>query len=236
MMSITDSIVAAADAAVPSMNTVTQETADVIFTDDELNVLHSGMLETLTPEEARDVLSAQYGRVISGKVANQRPTRELLRRLVVLPFFVALPSIVAHDGNSETSKMLVAELITILVGLRRATGGNLVELQETYDARPDDLSNNEDFVTSVRYTVFAANTELRIGPTLATAYRSICEAYPDSMVALADGEILQKRNAEDPVQLLNALAEFRQYATSVSFKIKLEGQQLKMLQAFFRAS
>ena len=47
---------------------------------------------------------------------------------------------------------------------------------------------------------------------------------------------IEQWNAADPVALLNWLAEFRQYSTSVSFRIKIEGQQLKMLQAFFRAS
>ena len=53
---------------------------------------------------------------------------------------------------------------------------------------------------------------------------------------LADSDLVAELEAENPIGVLNAIAEIQQYAAAVTFKVKLDSQQLKMLQAFFRSA
>ena len=214
----------------PSMNTVSREETIAVFSDAELAVLHPGMVVDLTPEEARDALSAQYSRVMSSK-DSMRPNRDLVLGKIVWPFLGALPDIVErHGGEGETIKTFLAELTTIMVGLR-LSGLNCLDVTASYD----DPDPERDTPAWSRRIFPVLNLDSRLGPTFLARLDAVA-ALGGVWSVLGSREQVEQWNAADPVALLNWLAEFRQYSSSVSFRIKIEGQQLKMLQAFFRAS
>lgn len=212
------------------MNTVSREETAAVFSDAELSVLHPGMVADLTPEEARDALSAQYSRVMSGK-DSMRPNRDNVLQQIVWPFLGALPDIVGnHGGEGETIKTFLAELTTCMVGLR-LSGLNCLDIGASYN----DPDPERDVPAYKRRIFPVLNLDSRLG-TLFVARLDAVASLGGVWCVLGHHDQIEQWNAADPVALLNWLAEFRQYSTSVSFRIKIEGQQLKMLQAFFRAS
>ena len=215
---------------VQHMSTVSREETAAVFTDEELKVLHPGMVADLTPEEARDALSAQYSRVMSGK-DSMRPNRDNVLQQIVWPFLGALPDIVErHGGEGETIKTFLAELITIMVGLKLA-GVSCLDFTASYDD-PDEERESPSWT---RRLFPILNLDSRLGQTFIDRLDAVA-SLGGVWCVLGHHDQIEQWNAADPVALLNWLAEFRQYSTSVSFRIKIEGQQLKMLQAFFRAS
>lgn len=214
----------------PSMNTVSREETAAVFSDAELSVLHPGMAAYLTPEQARDALSAQYSRVMGGKDA-LRPSRDSVRDRIVWPFLGALPDIVErHGGEGETIKTFLAELTTCMVGLR-LSGLNCLDIGASYD----DPDPERDVPAYERRIFPVLNLDSRLGTSFVARLDAVA-ALGGVWSVLGNKDQIEQWNAADPVALLNWLAEFRQYSSSVSFRIKIEGQQLKMLQAFFRAS
>ena len=214
-----------------TMNTLAREETVEVFTDEELKVLHPGMVADLTPEEARDALSAQYSRVMSGK-DSMRPNRDNVLQQIVWPFLGALPDIVErHGGEGETIKTFLAELITIMVGLKLAGDSCLDFTASCVDTGMMDRESPP----WTRRLFPILNLDSRLGQTFIDRLDAVA-SLGGVWCVLGHHDQIGQWNAADPVALLNWLAEFRQYSTSVSFRIKIEGQQLKMLQAFFRAS
>ena len=213
---------------VPAQTTVARETTSSPFTLAEYATLVPAQVIQLEPERVRDALSEAYSAVFSA--ASGRPNANAIRDRLVYPFLFALPELVERHGTeNESLRKALAEILNITVGCRLATNGALI-FRQTYG-----LSGTEEDIDDAEpVNLVIPNVRLMVGKT-ARAKLVELAARGGVWSMLSDTDALDKLNASDPVSLLNWIAEFRQYSSAVSFKVKLEGQQLKMLQAFFRS-
>lgn len=219
--------------------TVEREETREVFSEDVFEKLTAGHVLALeSTEQVRDALSESYTRVFSSK-AKIRPSVDRIRDRLIAPFFGAIPELIQRFGrDDEHLRHLLAEVLNIVVGIRNYQD-RAIALESTYDRRV--YLNDADGAAEVedapdRETVYfkCFDTKMIIGPSFKRALQDIARGG-GVWAVLADEVVLPELNG-DPVSLLNWLAEFRQFASNCSFKVKLEGQQLKMLQAFFRTA
>ncbi len=214
--------------ATPSQTTVARETTSSPFTLEEYATLIPTQVMQLEPERVRDALSEAYSAVFAA--GSGRPNANSIRDRLVYPFLFALPALVEkHGAENESLRKALAEILNIAVGCRLATNGALV-FRHTYGLSETE----EDIDDAMPVNLVIPNVRLMVGQTTKDEIAQLA-ARGGVWATLSDANALEALNASDPVSLLNWIAEFRQYSSTVSFKVKLEGQQLKMLQAFFRS-
>ena len=188
----------------------------------------------LSPQEARDALNAKYSAVMGG--AETRPTRTRLVELVVEPFFTALPDIVEGNEDDENSRRLLAELMAICASIRMVDN-TVMRLSSTYDpaVQPTEEDPEPDQPTPESISLPVSGARFRVGANFLRRIRALARRG-GVWLMLADAELIAELEADNPIGVLNAIAEIQQYAAAVTFKVKLDSQQLKMLQAFFRSA
>ena len=184
----------------------------------------------LTPQEARYALNAKYSAVMGD--ATTRPNRARLIELVIDPFLAALPDVVEGREDDENSRRLLAEIMAIVVGLRIADS-SAIRLPSTFD--PADPETLDETPTNVTVTLGVPSARFVVGPNYLERIDRLARRG-GVWLMLAENKTLGEMEASDPVAVLNAIAEIQQYAAAVTFKVKLDSQQLKMLQAFFRSA
>ena len=213
-----------------SLTTVAREEVGTVFSPEELDRLTPSMITVLSPERVRDALSEAYSAVFSDSTSG-RPTPSRVIQRILEPFFGAIPDLVAEHGhNDENLRRFLAEILNIMVGTQRALDRHL-PMSALYDRNEDGQPLDE---MSIMFHMMAPAVQLRIGQAFAARLTETAR-LGGIWVALASNEVMSEFNNTDPTSLLNWLMEFRQYASTCSFKVKLEGQQIKMLQAFFRS-
>ena len=221
-----------------SQTTLQQEQGSgPVFTPEQQANLTPADVAALDPQRARDGMSEMHSIVFRQAEATVASRDRVLRGLVE-PFLGALPDLVARHGVSdENLRQLLAEVLNVMVGLRMSLSDRALDLPGLHDSPPDDLPEEEkaEFIRGIAAALPVPNVKYVAGPSFTRRLEAIAE-QGGIWIALGSKELIERHNAEDPVTLLNWLAEFRQYASKVSFKVKLEGHQIKMLQAFFRTN
>jgi hypothetical protein len=212
--------------------TVEREETREVFPEDRFErLIWQEVVELESTERVRDALSEGYSRIFGSK-ASIRPNADRIRDRLIQPFFAAIPELVEiHGRNDEHLHHFLAEVLNIVVGIRNYQD-RAIALPSTYNTASEG-EDGEIRSETVYFKCF--DTKIVVGPTFKSALQDIARGG-GVWAVLADEVVLSELNASDPVSLLNWLAEFRQFASNCSFKVKLEGQQLKMLQAFFRTA
>lgn len=200
---------------------------------------------SLTPQEARDALNAKYSAIMGA--TETRPSRIHLIEYVIDPFLAAIPDIVAGHEDDENSRRLLAEIMAICVAMRMDDRAVMkltstydpyvvMKLTNTYDPYVAPVDDEEvEHPEPVIVTLPVSGAKISVGKTFLDRIRSLARRG-GVWLMLADSDLVAELEAENPIGVLNAIAEIQQYAAAVTFKVKLDSQQLKMLQAFFRSA
>ena len=188
---------------------------------------------SLTPQEARDALNAKYSAIMGA--TETRPSRIHLIEYVINPFLAAVPDIVAGHEDDENSRRLLAEIMAICAAVRMVDKA-VMRLTSTYDPYVAPVDDEEaEHPEPVIVTLPVSGAKISVGKTFLDRIRSLARRG-GVWLMLADSDLVAELEAENPIGVLNAIAEIQQYAAAVTFKVKLDSQQLKMLQAFFRSA
>lgn len=198
--------------------TLTADAADGVFTHEQIDAgIDPEMVRVLRPEQARDGFGEAYSRIVGTGTA---VSRIAVAEKLVYPFLTALPDLVeAHGAHNEFLKRLLSEVMTVIIGLRRHRTGTIRAYR--------------GLEMPTAHQLCIVNAMVEVGPEDSGRLNQTAR-LGGVWVVLGDMGCVQPFSATDPVALLNWAVEFRQYASTVSFKVKMDNQQLKMLQAFFR--
>ena len=189
---------------------------------------------SLTPQEARDALNAKYSAIMGA--TETRPSRIHLIKYVIDPFLAAIPDIVAGHEDDENSRRLLTEIMAICVAMRMDDDRAVMKLTSTYGPYVAPVDDEEvEHPEPVIVTLPVSGAKISVGKTFLDRIRSLARRG-GVWLMLADSDLVAELEAENPIGVLNAIAEIQQYADAVTFKVKLDSQQLKMLQAFFRSA
>jgi hypothetical protein len=139
------------------------------------------------------------------------------------------------QDNAVQFPRLLAEIMAICVAVRMADEA-VMKLTSTYDPYVAPVDDEEaEHPEPVIVTLPVSGARIRVGKTFLDRIRSLARRG-GVWLMLADSDLVTELEAENPIGVLNAIAEIQQYAAAVTFKVKLDSQQLKMLQAFFRSA
>lgn len=187
----------------------------------------------LTPAEARECLGARYTEVLGDREV--QPTRALLVTNVLEPFLRAIPDVVAGREGQEDSRRLAVELLCIGHGMSQADASHIL-LSRTEDPLDQDADPDAVRVPKRKTTLRIPGINVIAGERFLARLGDLAARNGGVWLGFATDEVLAEVAAGNPVAIVNAVAEIHQYAANATFRVKLNTDQLNILQAFFRTS
>jgi hypothetical protein len=217
------------DVMVPEEDTAEVQTVLRFLEDDSIDMKRTvGKIRSLPPERVRDALSVAYADIIGGR-AGPAPSIARALHMVVSPFLTALPGLVRdHGPQNEQLRRLTAEILVILKGVYVAESKSR---NNTLIIRPLRGSVTGRDLTPMQLL----QMQLKMSATLE---RELAELASNGgfWSVFMNAHQYRQMALHSPVNLINTIAEMGTYLKAVSFKTKLDNQQLKILQAFFRTA